>query len=79
MCAGEKVDHRWAKGGLLLLQAKSWSQKSFDLGCPCVQVTLNDTHVFLADGYSLFAYILNWDEESWEIQVRKLWLYDNPA
>ncbi len=35
---------------------------------PC-QVTLNDTHVFLADGYNGYTYILNWDEESWEIQV----------
>ena len=38
---------------------------------PCL-VTLNDTHIFLADWENGFTYILNWEEESWEIQVRNM-------
>ncbi len=32
------------------------------------QVSLNATHVFLASGYSLGTYILDWDSRSWQFE-----------
>ncbi len=35
---------------------------------PC-QLALNDTQVFIADGYDGYAYILDWEAEEWHNQV----------